>query len=129
MSWLGKTIMYQIGMPHIVLQTITMDLFAELLVGTQALLAAASIGLFMLSRRTSRSRYARHESFQAVAIFLLGIAGVAGLAAIYSLGTTNDMTYLVAALLPFLTLILGVVVIVRAAQANAISHRRRGSGR
>lgn len=119
--------MHSVGIIPIVFLTATMDLFAELLVGTQALLAAASVGLFMLSRRTSRSRYARHESFQAVAIFLLAIAGVAGLAAIYSLGTTNDMTYLAAALLPFLTLVLGVVVIVRAAQANAISHRRRRS--
>ena len=121
--------MYSVGIAPIAFLIAIMDLFAELLVGTQALLAAASVGLFILSRRTSRSRYARHESFQAVAIFLLAVAGVAGLAAIYSLGTTNDMTYLAAALLPFLTLILGVVVIVRSAQANAISHRRRGSRR
>ena len=108
--------------------TAPMDFFAELLVGTQSLLAAASIALFFLSRRTSRSRHARHETFQAVAIFFIGVAAIAGLAAVYSLGTTNDMIYLVAVLLPFLTLALGAVVIVRASQANAISHRRRGSG-
>lgn len=103
----------------------TMDLLAELLLGIEALIALMSIPLFVLSRRTSRTKYARHQAFQSVSIFFLGVASLAALVAVYGLGTSDHVGYLLAVLIPILTFGLCTVVIIRASQANSISHQRR----
>lgn len=104
-----------------------MDLLDEFLIGIQVLVALASIPLLYLSRRTTRANHSRHESFMAVAIFLLGVAALVTLIAMYGLGTTNHNSFMIAVLLPILPAILCLIVVVRASQANAISRRRNRS--
>lgn len=101
-----------------------MDLFDELLIGIQVLVAVTSIPLLFLSRRTSRTKHSRHETLLAVSIFLLALSSAASLAAIYGLGTTSHNSFLLALLIPILPAILCIIVVVRASQAIAISRRR-----
>ncbi|MBK7899205.1 MAG: hypothetical protein KA603_08260 [Azonexus sp.] len=101
-----------------------MDPYGEFLVGLEIILALAGIPLYFLSKRTSRRNYRSHETYQAIAIFILLLAGIAAAMAMYGAGMTEDIIFLQALLPPILTIALCTMVVYRASRARLFSRRR-----
>ncbi len=101
-----------------------MDPYAEFLVGLEVVLALAGIPLFLFSKRTSRRDYRTHETYQAIAVFILLLAGIAAVMAMYGAGMTEETLYLQALLPPLLTTVLCSTVVARSGKARLFSRRR-----
>ncbi|MBL8450853.1 MAG: hypothetical protein JNM32_13170 [Dechloromonas sp.] len=101
-----------------------MDPYGEFLVGLEVVLALAGLPLYFQSRRTSRRNYRSHETYQAIAIFILLLAGIAASMAMYGAGMTEDIIFLQALLPPILTIGLCAAVVFRASKARLFSRRR-----